>query len=67
MSKNSQQKEKQYWAREKSKLHNARKLRRIYYIDPEDMKFKDIIKNARKELEVHNSRKTSGNTSLKTS
>ena len=31
---------------------NARKLRGIYFIDPEDMEFKETIKNARKKLET---------------
>ena len=36
------------------KLHpeNARKLRGIYVIDPEDKEFKETIKNARKKLET---------------
>ena len=34
------------------KLDNARKLSGFYYIDPEDMKFKDTMKNARMKLEV---------------
>ena len=36
------------------KLHldNARKLRGIYFIDPEDTEFKETIKNARKKLET---------------
>ena len=36
------------------KLHldNARKLRGIYIIDPEDKEFKETIKNARKKLET---------------
>ena len=33
-------------------LENARKLRGIYLIDPEDMEFKETIKNARKKLET---------------
>ena len=44
--------EKQEWAVEKPKLVNARKLRGIYYIDPEDGECKDTIKRARKKLEV---------------
>ena len=36
----------------KPKLDNARRLRGIYFIDPEDKKFKETIKNARKKLEV---------------
>ena len=36
------------------KLHldNARKLRGISFIDPEDKEFKETIKNARKKLET---------------
>ena len=45
-------KEKQKWSEEKLHLDNARKLRGIYFIDPEDMEFKDTIKNARKKLET---------------
>ena len=45
-------KEKQNWASEKPKLENARKLRGIYFIDPEDKDFAEIIKNARKKLEL---------------
>ena len=37
---------------ERPKLDNARKLRRIYFIDPEDKEFKETIKNARKKLET---------------
>ena len=33
-------------------LENARKLRGIYFIDPEDKDFTEIIKNARKNLEL---------------
>ena len=35
---------------EKPKLDNARRLRGIYFIDPEDKEFKETIKNARKKL-----------------
>ena len=52
MSRNSKMKEKQSWASERPKLENARKLRGIYFIDPEDKEFAEIIKNARKKLEV---------------
>ena len=31
---------------------NARNLRGIYFIDPEDNEFKETIKNARKKLET---------------
>ena len=33
-------------------LDNARKLRGIYFIDPEDKELKETIKNARKKLET---------------
>ena len=46
--------EKQEWALEKPKLDNARKLRGINFIDPEDEEYKETIKNARNELEVPN-------------
>ena len=52
MSRNSKVKEKRNWASERPKLENARKLRGIYFIDPEDKEFAEIIKNARKKLEV---------------
>ena len=51
MSKNAKLREKHKWAIEKPKLDNARRLRGIYFIDPEDMEFKEIIKNARRKLE----------------
>ena len=37
---------------EKLHLDNARKMRGIYFIDPEDKEFKETIKNARKKLET---------------
>ena len=45
-------KAKQKWAVEKPKLDNARRLRGIYFIDPEDKEFKHTIKNARRMLEI---------------
>ena len=36
----------------KPKLDHARRLRGIYFIDPEDKKFQETIKNARKKLET---------------
>ena len=50
--KNAKLKEKQKWSEEKLHLENARKLRGIYFIDPEDTEFKETIKNARKKLET---------------
>ena len=52
MGKHAKLKEKQKWSEEKIHLENARKLRGIYFIDPEDVEFKETIKNARKKLET---------------
>ena len=52
MGKNAKLKEKQKWSHEKLHLDNSRKLRGIYFIDPEDKEFKETIKNARKKLET---------------
>ena len=52
MGKNAKLKEKQKWSHEKLHLENARKLRGIYFIDPEDKEFKETIKNARYKLET---------------
>ena len=52
MGKNAKLKEKHEWAIEKPKFDNARRLRGIYFIDPEDKDFKETIKNARKKLET---------------
>ena len=52
MGKNAKLKEKQKWSNEKLHLDNSRKLRGIYFIDPEDKEFKETIKNARKKLET---------------
>ena len=51
MGKHAKLKEKQKWSNEKFHLENARKLRGIYFIDPENTEFKETIKNARKKLE----------------
>ena len=52
MGKHAKLKEKQKWAEERHHLENARKLRGIYFIDPENTEFKETIKNARKKLET---------------
>ena len=44
MSDASKRREKQKWAVEKPKLENARRLRGIYLIDPEDEEFKLTMK-----------------------
>ena len=51
MGKNAKLKEKQKWSHEKLHLDNARKLRGIHFIDPEDKEMKETIKNG-KELET---------------
>ena len=52
MGNNAKLKEKRKWSEVKLHLENARKLRGIYFIDPEDTEFKETIKNARKKLET---------------
>ena len=52
MGKHAKLKEKEKWSEEKLHLENTRKLRGIYFIDPEDTEFKETIKNARKKLET---------------
>ena len=52
MGRHAKLKEKQKWSEEKIHPENARKLRGIYFIDPEDKEFKETIKNARKKLET---------------
>ena len=52
MGKHAKLKEKQKCSHEKLHLENARKLRGIDFIDPEDKEFKVTIKNAGKKLET---------------
>ena len=52
LGRNAKLREQQKWSIEKPKLDNARRLRGIYFIDPEDEEFKETIKNARKKLET---------------
>ena len=52
MGKHAKLKERQKWSNEKLHLENARKLRGICFIDPEDKEFKETTKNARKKLET---------------
>ena len=49
---NAKLKERQKWSHAKPKLDNARRLRGIYFLDPEDKEFKETIKNSRKKLET---------------
>ena len=48
----SKRKEKQKWVIEKPKLDHGRSLRGMYCIDPKDEEFKDIMKNARRKVEI---------------
>ena len=52
LGRNAQLKEKHKWSHEKQKIDNARRLRGIYFIDPQDKEFKETIRNARKQLET---------------
>ena len=44
--------EKQKWIIEEPKLDNARQIRGIFFIEPDDEEFNHIMKNARRKLEV---------------
>ena len=52
MSDAAKKKAKQRRPIEKPKLDNARQLRGIFFIEPDDAEFKYIMKNARRKLEV---------------
>ena len=52
MSDAAKSKAKQKWAFEKPKLDNARRLRGIFFIEPNDEEFEPTMKNARRRLEV---------------
>ena len=52
MGKHAKLREKRKRSDEKPKLDNARRLRGIYFIDPENKEFKETIKNACKKLET---------------
>ena len=45
-------KAKRKWAIEKPKLDNARRLRGIFFIEPEDEEFKHTMENACRKLEI---------------
>ena len=48
----AKKKAKQRWAIEKPKLDNARQLRGVFFIEPNDEEFKLTMKAARRKLEV---------------
>ena len=48
----AQNREQQEWAKEEPKLDNARRLRGIYCVDPDDREYSEILKNARRKLEI---------------
>ena len=52
MSDAAKSKAKQKWAIEKPKLDNARQLRGIFFIEPEDEEFKHTMKNVCRKLEI---------------
>ena len=52
LGRNAKLTEKQKWSIEKPKLDNARRVRGIYFIDPEDKEFRETMRNARKKLET---------------
>ena len=52
LGRNAKLKEKHKWSNEKPKLDNVRRLRGIYFINPEDKEIKETIQNARKKLET---------------
>ena len=52
MSDASKRKGKQKWAIEKPKLEKAKRLRGIFFIDPDDDEFKRAMIHARRKLEI---------------
>ena len=52
LRRNARLRKMQKWSMEKPKLDDARRLRGIYFIDPEDKEFIETIRNARKKLET---------------
>ena len=52
MSDASKRKAKQKWDIAKPKLDNARKLRGIFFIEPDDEECKHTMKNARRKSEI---------------
>ena len=59
--KNAKLKERQKWSHEKPHLDDARKLRGIYFNDPEDKEFKETIKNAAMPCKISKNHQNCGN------
>ena len=53
IGKAAQKRVKQEWANEEQKPDHARRMNGIYSHDLDDDDYKEIIKNARRKLEVH--------------
>ena len=51
IGKAAQNRGKQGWKNEKPELDDARRLREIYFLDPDDEEYKETIKHARRGLE----------------
>ena len=51
MGKAAQNREKQEWKNEKPNVDNVRRLKGIYFVDPDDQVFKETVKKARRKLE----------------
>ena len=54
LGRNAKLREKQKWSNETLELDSARRLRGMYFIDPEDKEFKETMRNAGKKLETPN-------------
>ena len=50
IGKAAQNREKQDWKNEKPKLDNARRLRGIYFIDPDDQDYKETLKKCEEKI-----------------
>ena len=50
LGKAAQNREKQEWKNEKPKLDNARRLRGIYFIDPDDEEYKNPFKKCEEKV-----------------
>ena len=51
IGKAAQNQEKQEWANERPILDNARKLKGIYFVDPDEKEYPEVLKNGRRKVE----------------